>query len=45
MRYFVKSGSKIDCLMGVAKEKTQINLLYYLWLTLLGYSTFAEKEK
>jgi len=44
MKYFVKSGTKIDCLMGVAKEKTEISLLYYLWLKILGYSVFVERN-
>ncbi len=43
MKFFVKSGTKVECLMGVAKGKTQINFIYYLLLTLLGYDTFTKK--
>ena len=42
MKYFVKSGTTVECLMGVAKNKTQVNFLYYLWLTLSGFDTFKE---
>ena len=43
MKYFVVSGTTVDCLMGVAKGKTQISFIHYLWLTVLGYDTLKEK--
>ena len=38
--YYVKSGTKVDCIMGVAKGKTQISYIKYLVLTFLGFDTF-----
>jgi len=43
MRYFVKSGSKVDCLMGCAKEETEISWFYYIWLKIFGYCVFKRR--
>jgi len=38
-KYYVLRGTKVECLMGVAKEKYPIGLIRYYWLTLNGFAT------
>lgn len=45
MKYYVRSGWKVDCLMGCAKGKTEVSFLYYLWLKFLGYSVFKQNKE
>lgn len=44
-KYYVRSGTKIECLMGVAKNKTEVGFIYYWILKILGFDVFVEKGK
>ena len=43
-KYYVKSDNKAMCLLGSARGKTEVSLIYYLWLKIIGFDVFKEKE-
>ena len=41
-KYYVLTGSKVECWLGSAKNKKYINYLQYLYYTYCGYSSGKE---
>ena len=44
-KYYILTGTKVECYLGGAKKRKYINYFKYLWYKLNGYSVGKEQKE